>query len=162
MNVIRDQLAQALKQAEDAKDDGARKSTLRLICAAMKDRDALARSSGKEALDDREICGLLTQMVVQRHASAAAYEQDGCLDLADQERDEIAVISEFLPAKLDEASMRAACQQVVSEVDARGLRDVGRCMSALKERYEGQIDTVEASRVVKGLLTGNRTAASPR
>lgn len=159
--MIREQLAEALKQAEAA-DEQARKSTLRLICTAMKDRDASARSSGKEALDENEIIDLLTQMVVQRHASAATYEQDGCLELAEQEREEIAVISEFLPAKLDEASMRAACEAVVSDVDARGLRDVGRCMSALKERYQGQIDPVEASRVVKGLLTGDAGRAPPR
>lgn len=155
MSVIRDRLAEALKLADDA-DDQSRKSTLRLICTALKDRDSAARAAGGEALDDQDVIDLLSKMVLQRQSSAATYEQDGRLELAQQENDEIAIISEFLPEKLDDASMRAACLKVVDEVEASGLRDVGRCMTVLKEKYEGKIDTIEASRVVKTLLTAEK------
>ena len=157
--MIRERLAEALNMvAED--ENPVRKSTLRLICTALKDRDTAARTGGGECLNSAEIVDLLSKMVVQRQASAKSYEQDGRLELAQQERDEIAIISEFLPGKLDDATMIEACKKVVDDVDANGLRDVGRCMSALKSQYGGQIDTIEASRVVKSLLTGGEAEAA--
>ncbi|NGR08524.1 GatB/YqeY domain-containing protein [bacterium SGD-2] len=148
---IRDDIAQALVDAVKHQDKR-RTSTLRLIQAAIKDRDIAHRSAGKDPVTDADVLEILTRMVKQRRESAQIYEQNGRADLAQEERHEIAIIEEFLPKPLDEAELKQACEQVVREIGAEGLRDMGRCMNALKERYPGRMDFSKASGVVRELL----------
>ncbi len=143
---------EALKKALKSQDKR-RVSTLRLISAAIKDRDIAVRGSGKDHVSDDEVLQILAKMIKQREESARIYEEGGRLDLAEQEREESAVIREFLPRQLSEEEMKSVCRGVVDETGAQGLRDVGRCMSTLKERYPGKMDFAKASSVVKGILT---------
>ncbi len=148
---MRDLIAQALKSSIKAQDKR-RTSTLRLITAAIHDRDIANRGSGKDPVGDDEILQILTKMVRQREESAAAFEQGNRLELAEQERQEIEIIREFLPRQLCEEDVRRACSDVVAEINAGGLRDMGRCMNALKEKYPGKMDFGKASGIVKSLL----------
>lgn len=148
---MRDAIQAALKDAQKSQDNY-RVSTLRLISAAVKDRDLANRSAGKDPVSDEEISEILTKMVKQRRESAKTYEQSGRLDLADQERAESAVILEFLPKQMCQEEVEQACQNVVQETGAEGLRDVGKCMSTLKQRFAGQMDFSKASGVVKSIL----------
>lgn len=149
--MLRDKFAEKLKEAIRAKNT-LRMATLRLIQAAIKDRDIANRTSGKDPVNDEDILGILTKMIKQREESARIYEEAARVELAQQEREEIAVIREFLPKQLPEEKVRELCASVVSETGANGLRDMGRCMNVLKERYPGQMDFGKASGVVKGLL----------
>lgn len=149
--VMRDRINTALREAVD-RDDKRRAATLRLVQAAIKDRDARARELGQDGVPEDEVLDILNKMVGQRDRSIRDYEEAGQLDLAEQEREEAAIIREFLPKQFDEAAMKSACEDVVRDIKAKGLRDMGRCMSALKERYPGQMDFVRASCVVKDLL----------
>ncbi|MAS03975.1 MAG: glutamyl-tRNA amidotransferase [Ahrensia sp.] len=148
---MRDAIQAALKDAQKSQDNY-RVCTLRLISAAVKDRDLANRSAGKDPVSDEEISEILTKMVKQRRESAKSYEQSGRLDLADQERAESAVILEFLPKQMCQEEVEQACQNVVQETGAEGLRDVGKCMSTLKQRFAGQMDFSKASGVVKSIL----------
>ncbi|GAA4117793.1 GatB/YqeY domain-containing protein [Aminobacter aganoensis] len=148
---MREMLAEALKTALKA-GDKRRTSTLRLIQAAIQDRDIAHRGAGKDPVSDEEILQILTKMVKQRQESAKAFEEGARLELAAQERDEIAIIGDFLPKQMAEDDVRDAAQKVIAEVGADGLRDMGRCMNALKERYPGQMDFGKASGIVKNLL----------
>jgi hypothetical protein len=150
---MREQISEALKQAMLAQEKR-RISTLRLIMAAIKDRDIAARGSGQDGVSDEEILQILAKMIKQRVESAQTYEQAGRLDLSEQEREEIEIISSFLPRQLDEREMTDACRKVVQEVGAAGLKDMGKCMGALKERYPGQMDFGKASKMVKDILAG--------
>lgn len=127
-------------------------STLRLINAAIKDRDINARGAGKERVSDDEILEILAKMIKQREESARIYEEQSRLDLAEQEREEIEIIRAYLPEQMDEGEVRAACEEVIAEVKGESLRDMGKCMNALKERYPGRLDFGKASGVVKDLL----------
>lgn len=149
--MLRDQINSGLKEAMKAQDKR-RMSTLRLITAAIKDRDIEARGAGKDAIGDDELLGLLQKMIKQRQDSIGIYEQAGRSELAQQEREEIEIITSFLPKQMSEAEMRSACAGVVQDVEAQSLKDMGKCMSALKERYAGQMDFAKASGVVKELL----------
>lgn len=148
---MREQISQALKDALKSHDKR-RVSTLRLIGAAIQDRDIANRGASKDPVSDEDILQILAKMVKQREESAKAFEEGSRLDLAEQERAEIAVIQDFLPKQLGEEELRAAVAGVVSEIGADGLRDMGRCMSTLKERYPGRMDFAKASGIVKGLL----------
>ncbi|PSJ60501.1 GatB/YqeY domain-containing protein [Kumtagia ephedrae] len=148
---MRAAIAEALKTSLKAQDKR-RTSTLRLINAAIQDRDIANRGAGKDPVNDEEILQILAKMVKQREESAAAFEQGSRLELAEQERQEIAIIREFLPRQLGEDEVKRACRQVVDEVGAGGLRDMGRCMNALKEKYPGKMDFGKASGIVKELL----------
>ncbi|WP_152599614.1 GatB/YqeY domain-containing protein [Hoeflea sp. BAL378] len=148
---MRERFTEALNNAIRAKDPR-RVSTLRLIQAAIKDRDIANRGAGKDPVSDEEILQILTKMIKQREESAAIYEENVRLELAQQERDEIAIIRQFLPEQMPEEKVREACASVVSETGASGLRDMGKCMNVLKERYPGKMDFSKASGVVKGLL----------
>jgi len=148
---MRETIANAMKDAMRAQDKLCL-STLRLIQAAIKDRDIAARTAGKEAVSDEEILQILAKMVKQREDSAAAFEQGGRPELAAQEREEIRIIKNFMPRQMAEADVRLACAAVVQEVGADGLRDMGRCMNALKEKFPGQMDFGKASGIVKGML----------
>jgi uncharacterized protein YqeY len=149
---MRDEINAALKQAM-LDQDRRRTSTLRLINAAIKDRDIAARGAGKDPVSRDEIVEILTRMIRQRQESAVAYEEGNRLDLAAEEREEIGIIQSFLPSQLDEAQLRSVCAEAVKQTGANGLRDIGKCMQALKARYPGRMDFGKASSLVKGMLT---------
>ncbi|MGC4026337.1 MAG: GatB/YqeY domain-containing protein [Mesorhizobium sp.] len=148
---MRDQIAQALKAALKSQDKR-RTGTLRLIQAAIQDRDIAHRGAGKDPVTDEEILQILSKMVKQREESAKAFEEGGRTELAAQERDEIAIIKDFLPKQLGDEAVQQACRQAIDEVGADGLRDMGRCMAVLKEKYPGQMDFSKASGLVKDML----------
>ncbi|RTL92086.1 GatB/YqeY domain-containing protein [Ancylobacter rudongensis] len=150
--MLRDEINQSLKDAMKAQDK-LRLGTLRLVNAAIKDRDIEARGHGKDPLSDDDLLGLLTKMIKQREESAKVYEEAGRADLATQEREEIVVIQSFLPAQMSEAEAQAAIAAVIAEINAHGLKDMGRTMAALKERHTGVMDFGKASGTVKALLT---------
>ncbi|MFC4624333.1 GatB/YqeY domain-containing protein [Daeguia caeni] len=149
--MLRQEISQGLTAALKAQDKR-RTSTLRLIMAAIKDRDIANRAAGKDAVGDEELLGILGKMVKQREESARIYEENNRLELAENEREEIRIISEFLPKQMSDDEVKAACEQVIAETDAQGLRDMGKCMAALKERYAGQMDFSKANGVIKSLL----------
>ena len=149
MSELRSRVSDALKQAMKQKD-GARLSTLRLINAAIKDRDIAARGEGREeGVDDTEVLSILGKMTKQRQESARAYEEGGRLDLAERERMEIAIIEEFLPRQLSDEEVEKAVDSAISEVGAKGVRDMGRVMGVLKSRYTGRMDFGTVGPVVK-------------
>ena len=137
---LRDQLQTALKEAMKAKQAD-RLSTLRLINAAIKDRDIANRGEGGEGeISEAEILAALGRMVKQRQESARAYEEGGRLELAEKETAEIKVIEEFLPRQLEAAEVEAAIAAAVAEVGAISIRDMGKVMAVLKAKYTGQMD----------------------
>ncbi|MEF2073314.1 GatB/YqeY domain-containing protein [Consotaella aegiceratis] len=150
-HVVREQLAESLSKAVKEQDKR-RTGMFRLINAAIKDRDIADRSEGRDVAGEDEILQILVKMIKQRKESVRSYDEAGQFDMAEREREEIAIIKELLPAQLNWGEMEQACRQVVEETDAKGLRDVGRCMNKLKARYPGQMDFGEASSVVKTLL----------
>lgn len=148
---MREKINQALKQA--MKDhDKRRTGTLRLINAAIKDRDIAARSKDTAGVSDDEVLEILSRMIKQRRDSIAAYEEGGRPELARQEQQEIDIITEFLPRQLDEDEIRNICTSVIEELGAQGLKDMGRTMSELKKRHTGEMDFGKASRIVKQVL----------
>lgn len=150
---VRDRINAALKDAVKAQDK-LRMSTLRLINAAIKDRDIASRTAGRtEGVSDAEVLEILAKMVKQRRESVETYEGAGRLELAEQEKAEIEVISDFMPRQFDDAEMEKVCEEVVAELGAEGLKDMGRTMAALKERYAGRLDFGKASGIVKKLLS---------
>ena len=149
---MRDQINDALKEAVKAKDRR-KSSTLRLINAAIKDRDIAARSSDNtEGVSDEEILEILSKMVKQLVESAETYKHANRQELVDQELEEIEIIKGFLPRQLDEDESRAAVENVINETEASGLKDMGRVMGELKARYPGQMDFGKVSSIVKDLL----------
>ena len=149
--MMRDKLSEALKGAMKAKDSR-RLSTMRLIQAAIKDRDIGNRGAGKDPVSDDDILQILQKMVKQREESAKIYEDAGRAELATQEREEIEVIKGFMPEQLSDEKVRGLIQAAVTETGAQGLRDMGKVMAVLKEKYPGQMDFAKASGVVKDLL----------
>ena len=143
----------ALKTAMKAKD-ARRVSTLRLVQAALKDRDIANRGLGKGEAGEDEILQILAKMVKQREESARLYDEAGRPELAAQEREEIAIIAEFQPAQLSDADVEAAVKAAVADAGAAGPRDMGKVMALLKERHGGQMDFSKASAVLKALLSG--------
>ena len=148
---MREEFAAQMKDALKAQDKR-RVSTIRLIQAAIKDRDIANRGAGKEPVSDEEIMLILAKMVKQREESARMYEEGNRLELAEEEREEIEVIRTFMPQQVGEEQMRQLCARVVADVGADGLRDMGKCMNELKQRYPGRMDFSKASGVVKTLL----------
>ncbi|ACE92071.1 GatB family aspartyl/glutamyl-tRNA amidotransferase protein [Rhizobium phaseoli] len=149
--MLRDQLATQLKEAMKAKDSE-RLSTVRLIQAAIKDRDIANRGAGKEQASDDEILQILAKMVKQRDESAKIYEENSRPELAAKERAEITVIQDFMPKQLSDSEVRANISAVIAETGSSGVKDMGKVMAALKERYAGQMDFAKASATVKELL----------
>ncbi|UWR34540.1 GatB/YqeY domain-containing protein [Sulfitobacter sp. W027] len=150
---LRMRISDALKQA--MKDKAAdRLSTLRLINAAIKDKDIAARATGKDdGVSDAEVLGILSKMAKQRQESARAYEEGGRLDLAERERAEVEVIEEFLPRQLSVTETSAAVDEAVAEIGATSIRDMGKVMGLLKERYTGQMDFGAVGPVIKDRLS---------
>ncbi|KGE01031.1 GatB/YqeY domain-containing protein [Neorhizobium petrolearium] len=149
--MMRDKLSEALKTAMKAKDNR-RVSTVRLIQTAIKDRDIANRGLGKDPVSDDDILQILQKMVKQREESAKIYEDAGRAELAAQEREEIDIIKGFMPEQLSDAKVGELVQATIAEMGAQGLRDMGKVMAALKEKYPGQMDFAKASGVVKELL----------
>lgn len=149
---LRTRISDSLKQAMKDRDS-ARLSTLRLINAAIKDKDIAARGEGREeGVGDAEVLAILGKMVKQRQESARAYEEGGRLDLAEREAAEIAVIQEFLPRPLDERQVQAAVQAAVKATGAASIRDMGKVMAELKGKYGGQMDFGKVGPMVKEQL----------
>ena len=152
--MLRDDIPIALKSALKSKDERA-VSTLRLIMAALKDRDIAARGKGNtDGISEDEILQMLQTMVKQRRESIEMYEKGGRLELAEQEAEEITIIERFLPQQLDDAAIAKAVGEVIAETGAGGLKDMGAVMGALRERYAGQMDFGKASAIVKQQLAG--------
>lgn len=144
-----------LKASMKARDDKTKVSTLRLINAAVKDRDIAARAEDRcSGLSDDEVIAVLTKMVKQREESAKTYEDAGRIELAEQERREIEVVTAYLPAQLTDEEIDRAVADVIAELDAEGLKDMGKCMGALKARYQGAMDFTKANKRVKDRLAG--------
>src|ERR671923_93104 len=141
--VLRDQINAALKDAMKTQDKRS-VSTLRMMNAAIKDRDIEARGAAKPAASDDELLSLFQKMIKQRQESLAIYEKAGRADLATQEREEIEIISSYLPKQMSETEARTAIEGLVKELGAGGMKDMGRVMAALKERYSGQMDFAKA------------------
>jgi len=149
---LRDRIGAGLKEAMREKD-ATRLSTLRLINAAIKDQDIAARGEGRGGpVDDQAVLGILGKMVKQRQESARAYEEGGRLELAEKEREEIAIIEQFLPRQLSGDEVTAAIDAAIAETGAEGLRDMGRVMAVLKARYTGQMDFGAVGPAVKDRL----------
>ncbi|MEO0999950.1 MAG: GatB/YqeY domain-containing protein, partial [Pseudomonadota bacterium] len=143
--MLRTRLQKSLKEAMKA-GDKPRLGTLRLITAAIKDRDIAVRGEdGVEGVSEDEILAILTKMIRQRQESASTYEEAARLDLAAREREEIAVIEEFLPKPLAPAEVKQAIAAAIAETEAGSIRDMGRVMAALKARYPGRMDFAKAS-----------------
>ena len=150
--MLRQAFTDRLKQAMKAREMRT-VSTIRLILAGLKDRDIAARGRGNvESLSDAEIQRMLQAMIKQRRDSIALFEQGKRNDLAQRESEEIAVIESFLPDQLDQADIEAAVGTVIREIGAVGMKDMGRVMGALRERYEGVIDFAKAGAIAKRLL----------
>ena len=150
----RQELSDALKEAMKARDARAT-STLRMVLAKIKDKDIEARVGGNhDGIDDTAVLAVLQGMVKQRRESVELYKQGGRQDLVDQESAEIALIERFLPAQLDAEAAKSAVRALIAEIGAAGIKDMGRTMAALKERYAGQMDFTKASALVKEALTG--------
>jgi uncharacterized protein YqeY len=151
--MLRHKIDDALKVAMKAREEKVRVSTLRLINAAIKDRDIAARACDRcDGVSDDEILAILTKMVKQREDSAAAYEKGCRLDLAEQERAEIAVIKEFMPKQMTDEEISGAVNGVIAELEASGLKDMGKCMAALKARHSGAMDFGRAGALMKQAL----------
>jgi uncharacterized protein YqeY len=149
---LRSRISDALKSAMKAKE-AERLSTLRLINAAIKDRDIALRSDGgDDTVGDAEVLQILGKMVKQRNESARAYEEGGRLELADKERAEIGVIEEFLPRQLNDDEVEAAVETAIKETEAESIRDMGKVMGALKARYTGQMDFGAVGPMIKDRL----------
>ena len=150
--MLRARLNDDLKNALKAKDQLA-VATLRLILAALKDRDIAARGKGNsDGVKDDEILELLQKMVRQRRDSIDAYRNGGRQDLAEREAAEIEVIKRFLPEELDEAEVQSAVEQTIAELQADSVKDMGKVIGTLKERYAGRMDFGKASQLVKQRL----------
>lgn len=145
---INAKLKEALKSG-----DKVASSTIRLIMAALKDRDISAREHGNtDGISDDEILLMLQSMVKQRQESSQTYSDAGRDDLAEREQAEIDVIKSFMPRQLEAEEVEAAIESIVKEIDAKDIKDMGRVMAVLKERYAGQVDMGKAGGVAKKKL----------
>lgn len=150
---LRERIAADTKSAMKAKET-ARLSTLRLISAAIKDREIAARGEGGDegGLSDADLTAILSKMVKQRQESAKAYEEGGRLELAEREQDEIKVIQAYLPRQLDAGETAAAIDKVIADLGAASIRDMGRVMAELRNRHAGQMDFGAVGPMVKDRL----------
>ena len=150
--MLRDNINSALKDAMKARDER-RTSTLRLINAAIKNADIEARGAGKEPLNEAELLSLLQKMIKQRQESVELYEKGGRPELAQQERDEIAIIGGYLPKQMSDTEAGAAISGIIQEINAQTMKDMGRVMSTLRERFAGTMDFGKASAKIKDMLS---------
>ena len=148
---MRDTITAALHAAIKARD-ARRVSTLRLMSAAIKDRDIAARTAGKDKATDAELLELLAKMIKQREESEKIYAEAGRAELATQEGEEVVIIREFLPKQMSDDETAKAIDAAIAEAGAASVRDMGKVMAALKSRYAGQMDFGKASAAVKAKL----------
>lgn len=147
--MIREKLSNDLKAAVRARESQ-RVATLRLMLAAIKDRDIAARAGDNiEGVPDSDIMAILAKMIRQRQESARMYEEAGRLELSEQERAEIEIIREFLPRQLSDAEIDRAIASVIAETGAASIRDMGKVMAELKQRHTGQMDFTRAGAALK-------------
>src|SRR6266480_2808790 len=151
--VLRDEINTALKGAMKARDER-RVSTLRLINAALKNADFEAQGRAKPVLSDEEILALLQKLIKQRQEAVELYDKAGRAELAAREREEIEIISAYLPKQMSEAEAKAAVAEAIKATGATSMKDMGKVMAALKQGYAGKIDVGRASGWVKELLAG--------
>jgi uncharacterized protein YqeY len=151
--VIRDDINNALKEAMKAKDER-RVSTLRLVNSTLKNADIEARGEGKEPLGDDAVPGVLQKMIKQRNEAADIYDKNDRPELAQQEREEIAIISAYLPTQMSEDEMKAAIAEAVKETGAASMKDMGKVVGVLRGKYAGKMDFAKASALVKAALSG--------
>ena len=151
--MLRDNINNALKDAMKSRDER-RVSTLRLMNAAIKNADIEARGGGKEPLNEAELMSLFQKMIKQRQESVELYEKGGRAELAKQEREEIEIISSYLPKQMSDVEAGAAISAILHEINAQSMKDMGRAMAALRERFAGKMDFGKASAKIKELLSG--------
>ena len=151
--MLRDDINNAVKQAMKAKDERTL-STLRMVNSTIKNADIDARGQGKPPLGDADLLGVFQKMIKQRQESVELYDKGGRAELATQEREEIAIISAYLPKQMSEAEVKAAISSAIAETQAAGIKDMGKVIGALKAKYAGQMDFGKASGLVKTALTG--------
>jgi uncharacterized protein YqeY len=151
--MLRTRIDDALKIAMKAKEKHT-VGTVRLIMAALKDRDIAARSKGNnDGIGEDETLSMLQSMIKQRRESVEMYEKGGRAELAEQEAGEIEIIQTFLPTQMDEAEVNAAVQEAIDDLSATSLKDMGKLMGALKEKFAGQMDFSKASARIKAKLS---------
>lgn len=151
--MLRERFSADLKEAIKAKD-AQRVSTLRLITAAIKDRDIAARSDDNvEGVSDADILAILARMIKQRQESARAYEEGGRLDLAEQEQGEIAIIRKYLPRQLSDEEVRQAISRAIADTGACSIRDMSKVMAELKARHTGRMDFARACASIKNAFS---------
>jgi uncharacterized protein YqeY len=150
--VLRDNINNAMKEAMKARDER-RVSTLRMMNAAIKNADIEARGQGKEPLNEADLMSLFQKMIKQRQESAELYDKGGRPELAAPENGEIAIITSYLPQQMSDVEAGAAISAVLQELNAETMKDMGRAMAALKERFAGKMDFGKASGKIKELLT---------
>jgi uncharacterized protein len=151
--MLRDDINTALKDAMKA-GDARRVSTLRLVNAAFKNADIELRGQGKGPLGEDEMLALLQKMIKQRQEAIELYEKGGRAELAQQEREEIAIIAGYLPKQMSEDEVKAAIAAAIAETGAAGIKDMGKVIAALKGKFAGKMDFAKASGLVKAMLTG--------
>jgi uncharacterized protein YqeY len=148
---MRDRFTTEMKEAMKA-GDKRRLGTIRLIQAALKDKDIEARGAGRGQATEEEILALLQKMIKQRQESITMYDQGGRPELAQQEREEAEVISTFLPKQMDDAEVKAAIEAAIAETGAASMKDMGKVVAALRGKYAGRMDFGKASGLVKDML----------
>jgi uncharacterized protein len=151
--MLRDDINAALKEAMKARDER-RVSTLRLVNSALKNADIEARGRGAPPLGDDELRGLSQKLIKQRQDAIELYDKGGRPELAQQEREEIAIISAYLPQQMSEHEVKAAIAEAINDTGAAGMKDMGKVIAALKGKYAGRIDFAKASAQVRAALAG--------
>ncbi len=151
--MLRDAINNALKDAMKAKDER-RVSTLRLVNSTLKNADIEARGQGKAPLGDDDVLGVLQKMIKQRHELIELYDKGGRPELAQQEREEAAIIAAYLPQQMSEAEVTAAIAEAIRDTGAAGMKDMGKVIAALRAKFAGRMDFGKASGLVKATLTG--------
>jgi uncharacterized protein len=151
--MLRDDINNAVKEAMKAKEER-KLSTLRMVNSTIKNADIEARGNGKPPLSDADLLAVLQKMIKQRQESVELYDKGGRAELAAQEREEIAVISAYLPKQMSDDDVKKAISEIIAETGAAGMKDMGKVIAALKAKYAGQMDFGKASGLVKAALTG--------
>ena len=150
--MLRDDINKALTEAMKAKNERA-VSTLRMVNSTIKNADIEARGQGKPPLSDGDLLGVLQKMIKQRQEAVELYDKGGRAELANQEREEIAIISSYLPKQMSEDDVKQAISAVIAETGAAGIKDMGKVIGVLKAKYAGQMDFAKASGLVKAALS---------
>jgi len=150
---LRTSINEALKEAMKARDER-RVATLRMMNAAIKNADIEARGQGKPPLNEHDLLALFQKMIKQRQEAAELYEKGGRAELAAKEREEIEIIASYLPKQMSDLEAGAAISAILHEINAQSMKDMGRAMAALRERFAGKMDFAKASAKIKELLAG--------